>query len=273
VWLLVPADLVHVLAMGTWIGGLVLLLAGVPAATRALELADRSRLLAAVLTRFSPLAMAAVAALIVTGTAQSIVHLAAVSDLWETAFGRAIAIKVVLLSGLVALGYVNQRRVTPRLRALARDGEPPGTAGRRLRTALRAEVALAAAVIGVTAALVSYAPASAGSDLLAKSLKLGPATMELTVEPLRAGPQEVHVYLFDARTGAALDDIDELQVTAELPDKDVGPLEVPLRKAGPGHYTTSAATISPGGDWTLDVKLRTDRFDISRAKVDLDVRG
>jgi copper transport protein len=273
VWLMLPADALHVVAMGAWIGGLVLLVLAVPAATRALDAPDRTRLLAAALARFSPLAVVAVATLVATGTAQSIVHLDAVSDLRETAFGRAIALKVVLLGGLVALGWLNQRRHMPQLRALAARGDAPGASGRRLRTALRAEVALAAVVIGVTAALVSYAPASAGGDVVAESFALGPARVELTVEPLRAGPHEVHLYLFDAQTGAALDRFDELEVTATLPDKDLGPIEVDLRKAGPGHFTTNAAPISPGGDWELDVKLRTGRFDIARREVPLEVRG
>lgn len=270
--LLVPADTLHVVAMGTWIGGLVLLLAAVPAATRRLAEGERTRLLAAVLVRFSPLAVAAVATLVVTGTAQAVVHLGAVDDLWETAFGRSIAIKVVLLGGLVALGYVNRRRLTPRLRELADRGEAPGRPGRRLRTALRAEIALAAAVLGVTAALVSYAPASGGDDLLARSLDLGPAKAELTIEPLRAGPQEIHVYLFDRETGAALDPIDEFGVTAALPDKDLGPLDLGLRKAGPGHYTTSAGTISPAGEWEVELRLRTNRLDIATETVRVEVR-
>jgi copper transport protein len=273
VWLMMPADVLHILAMGAWIGGLVLLLGAVPAATRALDPADRTRLLAAVVTRFSAIALLAVGTLVATGTVQSIVHLGAVADLWETAFGRAIAVKVALLGGLVWLGYLNQRRFAPQLRVLAGTGAPPGAPGRGLRDAVRAEIALAAAVIGVTAALVSYAPASAQDDVLSRSISLGPARVEVTVEPLRAGPHEIHLYLFDARTGAALDRFDDLEVTAALPEKDLGPIEVDLRKAGPGHFTTSAAPISPGGDWELAFKLRTNRFDIDRATVPLEVRG
>jgi copper transport protein len=271
-WLLLAADAVHVVAMAAWLGGLVLVLAAVPAATRALDPADRTRLLAATLGRFSPLALASVALLVATGVAQSIVHLTAFGDLLDTAFGRAILVKVVLLGGIVALGALNQRRLLPRLRRLAADGGPPGRPGRALRDAIRAEVVLATAILGATAALVSYAPASAGDGVLAESLTVGPARAELTVAPLRAGPQEVHLYLFDARTGAPLRALDEVTLTVALPDKDVGPLEVDLRRAGPGHFTTTAAPVSPAGDWELSLRLRTNRLDVHRVTVPVKVR-
>ena len=55
---LVPANAIHVLAMSIWVAGLVLLLFVLPRATRLLEAPDRTRLLAATLARFSPIAFA-----------------------------------------------------------------------------------------------------------------------------------------------------------------------------------------------------------------------
>jgi len=271
-WLMLPADAVHLVAMAVWIGGLVLLVTAVPVATRAVDPSERSRLLAAVLARFSPVATASVAALVLTGVAQSIVHLEAFADLVDTAFGRAILVKTALLGGLVGLGAYNQRRLMPRLRALAAGGRPPGGPGRLLRRSLRSELLLAMAVLGATAALVSSSPASAGGSLLSESLALGPVRMELTVEPLRAGSNEMHVYLLDARTGAQVDSFDELEVEVTLPEQRIGPLEVDLRKAGPGHFTTTVAPFAPAGAWELRAKLRLNRFDVHRAEVEVPIR-
>src|SRR5262249_20801684 len=60
---LLPLDVVHVAAMSTWIGGLAMLLFALPGATRRIDPPERSRLLAAVLVRFSPIALACVVAL------------------------------------------------------------------------------------------------------------------------------------------------------------------------------------------------------------------
>ena len=155
---LIPLDVAHVVAMSLWTGGLAMLLFVLPAATRRLEPPDRSRLLAAVLVRFSPLALACVIVLLATGVAQSWIHIGAPGEVLGTAFGKAALIKFGLLLVLIGLGAVNRQRVVPRLRRIAAGGDPPGAAGRLLRRTLRAEVALLAVVLAVTAALVNFAP-------------------------------------------------------------------------------------------------------------------
>jgi len=68
--LLVTLDSVHVAAMSAWVGGVALLVLAVPSATRVLEPADRTRLLAAVVARFSTVALVAVGALLASGVLQ-----------------------------------------------------------------------------------------------------------------------------------------------------------------------------------------------------------
>jgi copper transport protein len=271
--LLVPLDTLHVAAMSTWIGGVAALLLVVPAATRTLDPAARTRLLAAVVSSFSMIALIAVGALLASGVAQSILQLDALSDLVDTAFGRAILVKAAIFAVLVGLGAHNRRRSQPRLKRLAAGAEPPGPAGATLRRVLRAEVALMAVVLGVTAALVSYSP-SAGTPTgpVAESADLGPARMELTVDPASAGVNEVHVYLFDARTGAQYDRPRRLSIAARLRDLDIGPIELDVRKAGPGHYTVARADLAPAGDWTLTVRAPVSDFEELRTDVEVPIR-
>jgi copper transport protein len=155
---LAPADVLHVVAMSVWVGGLALLVAALPAATRRLPYGDRTRLLHATLVRFSPLALASVIALALSGTLEAVLELGEPGDLLDTAFGRAVLIKTVLLALLVGLGAANRRRIIPALRRLIELGSSPGPFGLALRRNLRAEVVVAAVVIGVAAALVSYPP-------------------------------------------------------------------------------------------------------------------
>jgi copper transport protein len=271
--LLLPTDVVHVLAMCVWIGGLVVLVTALPAATRQLATAERTRLLASSLARFSPLALASVIALVASGVVQSIVHLSALSQLWETPFGRAVLIKIALLLFLVALGAHNRQRSLPQLRRLAQASSPPGPAGTLLRRALRAEVALVVTVLAVTAALVSYPPpAAVAGGPFAANTELGPTRLELTVDPAQVGANEIHLYLFDARTGAQYDEVKEFTITATLPDERIGPLAIDAVKAGPGHYTSSGAVLAPGGDWQLRFRARVSEFDEYSATVDVPVR-
>jgi copper transport protein len=259
--LLLPMDVAHVVAMSAWIGGLVVLLAALPAATRRLAVPDRTRLLAAA-PRFSAIALACVAVLLVTGTVQSVVHIGSWSAVLDTGFGRAVLIKVALLAGLVALGASNRRRVVPALRRLAEQGSAPGAAGRLLRRTLRAEVALVAAVLGVTSALVSYPPPeSLASGPYAANVALGPLRLEVTMDPARVGPNELHLYLLRAQDGAPFAGTKELTVSLALPDKHIGPLPATARQAGPGHYVVDAVQLVPAGDWRLNVTSRISEFD------------
>lgn len=271
-WLLLPANLVHVAGMAVWLGGVAVLLLALPAATRALVPPDRTRLLAACVMRFSTVALIAVAAVLATGTTQAIVELPAFADLLDTAFGRAILIKVALLAVLIGLGAWNRQRARPRLAALAASGATPGGTGVALRRSLRAELGLMLIVLSVTAALVSYAPPVGASGPVSADTTLGPARLELTVDPASVGRNRVHLYLLDRRTGRQWDRAKELSVQARLPERDLGPLALDAQKAGPGHYVIRRAALAPRGDWRLDVHARVSAFDEYTARVEVPIR-
>jgi copper transport protein len=159
--LLAPANVLHVVAMGAWLGGVAVLVLVLRAATARLEPGERTRLLAATVARFSAMAGVAIAVLLASGIVQGVVEVRTPANLVETAFGRAVLVKVVLFAGLVTLGAVNRRRLLPALTRAAREGEPPGRVGALLRRTLRAELAVGAAVLATTGALAGYAPSIA----------------------------------------------------------------------------------------------------------------
>jgi copper transport protein len=246
-----PVNVVHVAAMAVWLGGLATLLLVMPAATRALEPPLRSRLLAANLSRFSTLALLAVAAILLTGVIQAYVYVRHFGDLFSTGYGRAVLAKFLLLLAVIGFAAYNRRRSLPALRRIAAAGESPGRAGVLLRRALRAELALLLVVLGVTAALASYAPPVTAQG--------GPFAETTTFA--RVGANQIHVYLFDSKTGAQYTAGKELTVTATLPDKGIGPLPLESEPAGPGHYIVSDALLNAPGEWRLDFALRVSEFD------------
>ena len=254
------ANAVHVGAMAIWLGGLAALLFVLPGATRVLAPAGRSRLLAANLARFSRVALISVAAILLTGLVQAYVYVRHLDALTETGYGRAVLIKFLLLLVLIGLGAYNRRRSVPRLNRIAAGGESPGRTGVLLRRALRAEVVLLVIVLGVTAALASYAPpVTAQSGPFSAESRFGPIQLEMTVEPARVGANGVHLYLFDAKSGAPFARAKQLEVNASLPDKGISlPLEP--RLAGPGHYTIPSVFLNAAGEWRLDVTVRVSAF-------------
>ncbi len=272
--MLFPLDVAHVAAMSLWLGGLVALVALLPAATGRLQPADRARLLAAVVKRFSPIALGAVAVLAVTGTVQAVLHLTSFGQLTSTGFGRAILVKIVLLLGLVALGALNRQRTLPKLERIAREGGTAGAVGTLLRRTLRAEVGLIVAVLATTGALVGYTPpaASAGTTVVNFQQSLGPLKLTGTVEPATIGTNTLHLYLWDGKTGAPFDKTKSITAQATLKSANVGPLDIALRKSGPGHFTADAFQLTLAGDWTIRVVDRVSEFDEYTTTIKVPIR-
>jgi copper transport protein len=94
----------------------------------------------------------------------------------------------------------------------------------------------------------------------------------MTIDPARAGANEVHVYLLDGRTGAPFTGSKELHVEATLPSKDIGPLHLDVRPGGPGHWIVDDAQFAPAGTWRLTVTNRVSDFDEYETHLQVPVR-
>ncbi len=268
-----PSDVLHVLAASVWVGGIACLLLALPVATRELDGADRSKLLLGVLARFSPLALAAVLTIALTGVLQAYIDVRSVHALLHSTYGALIIVKVALLLVLIALGWVNRERVLPALRRVVDARLTPGQPGVLARRTMRGELALMLAVFGVTAALISYTPPiDAASGPYSTTASLGPAQLEMTVEPAEVGANSAHLYLIDAKTGTPFTQTRELTATASLPSKRIGPLPLKLTRAGPGHYILNSAVLSPAGTWHIAITDRVSEFEQHTRIVNVPIR-
>lgn len=145
--LALAADGLHVLAAGAWIGALaVLLLAAIPALWRHAGSA-RAALLADIVHRFSPLALAAAATLAITGVTSGLLHVHAPHELVDTEYGRMLLVKLGTIGLVLGAGWYNWRRTRPRL------GADAGVAS--LFSGATLELLFAGATLAATAALVA----------------------------------------------------------------------------------------------------------------------
>ncbi|MEU4892273.1 copper resistance protein CopC [Streptomyces sp. NPDC044780] len=128
--LAMPVDVIHLIAVGVWLGGL----ASLAATLRAGEPIER-----AAVRRFSRLAFGSVVALVVTGLYQSWRQVGSWGALTDTEYGRWLLVKVGLVAVLVGIAAIS-RRWTGRLTdATAEAGnqaeaEGPVKAARPVRT-------------------------------------------------------------------------------------------------------------------------------------------
>ena len=151
------ADILHLLAAGAWLGGLVplaLLLAEYR------EAADADAALARrAVSRFSRVAAGSVAVLLSAGLVITWFLAGSVPALIGTTYGRLLLAKIALFLTMVFVGAINLLRLSPRLVPSARSGSASAAAapGQLRRNAL-IEAGLGLAVLGIVAVLGTLPP-------------------------------------------------------------------------------------------------------------------
>jgi methionine-rich copper-binding protein CopC len=84
---------------------------------------------------------------------------------------------------------------------------------------------------------------------------LGPVIVEVAVEPAQRGVNELHLYGFDP--GGGLAQLTEATARATHLPTGVGPVEIPLLRAGPNHFLTYGAELPLPGTWEIDMRTAT----------------
>jgi putative copper export protein/methionine-rich copper-binding protein CopC len=142
----VAADSVHVLGASIWLGSVFcMLVVAVPIIATQAE--DAWQSIASLVNTFSPVALTAAAAVLLTGLLTAWLRLGAIAPLWATGYGRTLLIKLAMLVGVAGAGAYNWKRMRPAL------GTAEATT--RFRKSAAAELVFGAAVIVVTAVLVA----------------------------------------------------------------------------------------------------------------------
>ena len=266
----VAVDGVHVGAAALWIGGLVALLGGAFPAAR-----SAPGILAPVVLRYSALAVWSVAVLVITGTFRGWIEIRFLDAVTGSTYGLVLIAKVGLFLPLLALGAINNRKRIPRI---ASSGDEREHALGRLRRTVVVEVAIAVAVVAVTAALVNTPPPrseeattpAGGGQVMAEGT-LGDNDLEVHLDPAVVGANMLDITVTDASGEPA--EIEKLTARFFMEEQDIGPLVVAGHQVAPGQYMVHGAQLAVGGEWRVEIIARFDRFTQERATVELTVGG
>jgi len=279
------ADLVHLLAAAVWFGGLGAVTATVLRRRRA---GDPMGAAEAVAT-FSGIAAGAAAAVIVAGTTLAWIEVGGLEALTSTTYGRLLLAKVAAVAVVLGLAAWNRFRLLPLVArdALDRtegdldgeggvdgDGAATGAAAwRSLVRTLRVEGAVLVAVLALTGVLVNVTPAKQAvvPGPVTVTTELGEGSVDVTIDPARAGRNDLHLYLFDAE-GRPDDRYDAVALQLRLPEQDLGPFDREPVRAGPGHFQLVGTDLTLSGEWELTIVVKPDRFTETKATVTFDVR-
>ena len=155
-WLAIVTNLVHLVAAAVWAGGIAQLAwAWLPALRRGGRQLRRA-VVKGVLPRFGQVALPAFLLVAATGSVNALLQLGHVSQLWSSAYGRVLALKILLVVAIACISYVHAFRVRPRVLVGESDAGGPAPAERTHRRLLASEALVTVIVLVASAALVAF---------------------------------------------------------------------------------------------------------------------
>ncbi|MCY3894964.1 MAG: CopD family protein [Chloroflexi bacterium] len=263
------ADLIHLLAVGAWVGGLPVLLLAVWDARGSKVDGGAAADLTEVAARFSSVATVAVGLIVVTGLYSAWLQVVEPERLWSTEYGLLLVVKLALVAPLLALGGVNLAWTRPRL---AGAGGAGARAAKALRTLVVAEIVLATMVLGVVGVLTEREPARQVSGDVPLAVEgagaSGDTRVRVRVAPGRPGPNrlEVDVVSSGGRTAEA-----GVELQLRYLDTDLGTtVERPVRTEE-GTYEAETDAFALAGAWqVLAIVRQPGAFD-ARVPVQLNI--
>ncbi len=253
-WLMLPADLVHVVASAVWTGGLVIIFTE----WRRHDEAWRATALA----RFSNVALVSVVSLSLAGGAMAWATVRSPEALMSTTYGRALLVKVGVVVAVLVVAAANRR-----LGASASGLE-------RVWRNVRIELVGIGLVVGVTSVLVGTQPAADAAGLTGPStatVTFGEGLLDVVADPGEAGLNELHLYVLDP-SGLPADVTGDATVLLSLPASDIGPIEREPIVAGTGHFLLRGPELAVPGEWQITFVLRTSAFDQTVAEATVTIR-
>jgi copper transport protein len=282
----ISANLVHLMALSTWLGGLALIAVSLRPAHRADDLA-------AVLPGFSRLAFACVTLVVLSGTYLAWRQVGSLAALRSTEYGRLLSVKLIAVVALIALGDLARRWVQRHLPSPPRRPSlPPGTAGivpvgqmtfkpveygqpelARLHRGVFAELGIAVLVLALSSALVVVLPAR--QDYVApfhKTVTTAALRVDLDVPSPRVGDTILHVTVHTADGRPA--PVTAMRGSITMPSAHLGPLTLqPVSKGGASTtgVTDLKVTLPARGVWTLRLTVQTSPVDATALSAALPV--
>jgi copper transport protein len=294
-WILVPADLLHLASTSIWIGGLFCLVLVLPVALQLLVpgKGDRTHFFAAIIPRFTVVAMISVAILAATGIVQTLFLLNVLSafsngDYGEvfsatlgSEYGRALTIKSAVFLVLIGFGAFNAFRISPRMQQFAartgnEDGAGSFAAGRlqyTFRRVVTTEASIMLSLLVVIGGLTSLSPhppprTSTTNGPLLREGQIADLTYHLAINPGKVGLNTFQVALIE-QGGQSARHVDKVLAYFIMEDMQMG-VEVlnftPIQNT-PGTYEATASILSMSGRWAIDLIVRRTGFEDAKVTI------
>lgn len=238
--LAISMDFFHLLAASIWIGSLIGFVVLLPL-RKNIETKEYFFLM---IKRFSNWGIVLVLLITFTGVFSSLLHVPNASTLIQTDYGKTLSIKVILfllMLILAAVNFIKGKRET----------------NKGLIGSLWGELSIGVVILVLSVVLTNLPTAmqSPGPFKETKTLNNG---NQVT---LRATPNIVGENLFEVslkdRKGRTIKDVEQIHLTFNMLDMDMGEETVDLKKVADGKYEVQGLHFSMAGHWNIHVHVLT----------------
>lgn len=226
----VPLDMVHLAAISTWVGALLVL-----------AVIHRDNDVEIEAKRFSRMATWSMPVVVVTGVVQGLHLMGGISTITQSSFGKLLLAKTLLVACVVLLGSKARGRL-----------EASGFSS--ISKIIRWESTVVVLVLAVTSLMVAQSPNSttqSSTSFSATKVQSG-IVAELTVVPATVGSAEVHVIL--TPPGGSLTPAKSVTVQFDLPSRGIPPVPVKMTEIGPNHWI-GIVQFPFSGAWNMKTRV------------------
>ncbi len=255
-----PAIFLHLVSVLFWAGSLIPLFVMV----------GRGHSPVDTLRRFSlPIAIS-LSILVVTGTILGIVELGKIDELWNSAYGIVLSLKLLALLFLFALAAVNRFYLTPRLSIEGNNSV------RYLKYSIAGEIVIVAVVLGIVSLWRFTPPPNEMSAVTQLSTGIqfhahGTRGMaNLIVSPARPGPVGVTINVLDAESRPLA--VKGVQISLVDVHNTLEPIRRKAHRVTSSTWKVDDLVIPTAGSWVVRVEMLISDFDqiTIRTNVDID---
>ena len=279
-WLALAVAWLHALAAAFWLGGALALTLLLPPALTALHDESRRAVIRAVLRRFSRMVAPLLALMIVSGIYNALNYFLAPADM-DSSYGRALALKLLLIAPVLLLGAWQHVALRPQLGARRASGlailprsfrsmmERAAATGKALRLEVIFMLALLFAVAWLSATPVP-APASLQPEIETPQLTRNVGEFAVTLAIIPGGPGVNTYDIVFRRDGAPATDA---EVRLQLVNPISG-IRSPWHLAEPvdaGLYMAAGDDIEAAGEWWSLIDIVGDDGNVTRAAAVWDI--
>lgn len=258
----VLGDLIHLLGMTFWLGGLVHLFTGLNQ-LRGLEGQSRTRLTSLLASQFSINAIVFVSLIGLTGFYSAYLRVGSWPALLGTIYGHVLLVKQAFVAGLLIIAGMNLFVISPRLHRERLEGTADTTLVSRFGKILVVDLIFASLLL-VSVSLLTYLPpakiVSPASDLTSAA-NVDDLEVGISISPGRVG-QNTFTLTVTTSEGHPLHTAKEVLLRFTPTQGNIAPSELQLIGQGDGTFTAKGAYLSLPGSWQVQAVVRREaKFD------------